>query len=619
MKKILTVMAMALMVALCVVGVVACNPTKEIPPAHDPGTKLEQYDMSGVTFEDKTVTYTGEAQTVTVSGTLPTGLSVAYEHFSGETKLESAPVNAGTYKVVAKFTGDDKHEAVADKTATLTIEKADLDVVLGAKAEMTDTGSQPLETPIEFTKNDDGSFTHQYDGRKYIAEVLSCNNADVDILTVEFFSELNEDGTVDEDSRTTGQLSSELGSALYVRITADEDELDTNNFNATLLTSLTVGKRVVELATAADLAKLSGEINGEDAVSPELRLNTKYVLTADIDLNGAAWKTVGTVITGVNSFNSEFDGQGHTISNFKINENSVEESLAGDFNGVAFGFFGNLNDTAHVYIHDVVFTDIKVELLYDKLLTRGYVYNWTDNFGGTQSNPIYFGVVAGAVRESSDIVVENITVERLEAEIDVYKFYYGTIFGSDMAITTLENARKNLVVNDITVHAVERHVSDHPDANVNIGGLAGELLSWGGTTKTYVDCHVSNLTLVSGNDTLTDYNYESWVGGLFGTNRSNGNILKDCSVKNFRLENWTTGEYTGVYCGRVYSEPTYYNCTASNDADGNYGVFNYTYNSSTESWDEDKVDWEATLPENTPEADDDNDADGDAGDTATTN
>jgi len=75
-------------------------------------------DMSGVTFADKTVAYDGTANSITIGGTLPAGVTVSYE---GNGKTE-----AGTYTVTAKFAVADtvNYNAIADMTATLTIEGA---------------------------------------------------------------------------------------------------------------------------------------------------------------------------------------------------------------------------------------------------------------------------------------------------------------------------------------------------------------------------------------------------------------------------------------------------------------------------------------------------------------
>ena len=73
------------------------------------------YDMSGVVFADKTVTYDGATHSIEATN-LPDGVSVTYDN-NGET-------DAGTYTITASFTGNENYNEIADKTATLTINKA---------------------------------------------------------------------------------------------------------------------------------------------------------------------------------------------------------------------------------------------------------------------------------------------------------------------------------------------------------------------------------------------------------------------------------------------------------------------------------------------------------------
>ena len=85
------------------------------------------YNMTGVEFEDASYTYDGSEKTLTISGTLPTGVAVAYEN----NKL----TNAGSVTAKAKFTIADSNNycAIDDMTATLTITKAKPTVSISAK------------------------------------------------------------------------------------------------------------------------------------------------------------------------------------------------------------------------------------------------------------------------------------------------------------------------------------------------------------------------------------------------------------------------------------------------------------------------------------------------------
>jgi hypothetical protein len=79
------------------------------------------YDMSGVTFEDKTVTYNKNTHSLAISGTLPDGVTVSYEN--------NGQVNADIYNVIAKFECDSaNYNAISNMYATLTINKATYDM-----------------------------------------------------------------------------------------------------------------------------------------------------------------------------------------------------------------------------------------------------------------------------------------------------------------------------------------------------------------------------------------------------------------------------------------------------------------------------------------------------------
>ncbi len=72
------------------------------------------YDMSGVSFKDKTVPYSGTLHTIEITGTLPAGVTVSYD--------TQGFVNPGTYTITASFKGDtNNYNPIDDLTATLRI------------------------------------------------------------------------------------------------------------------------------------------------------------------------------------------------------------------------------------------------------------------------------------------------------------------------------------------------------------------------------------------------------------------------------------------------------------------------------------------------------------------
>jgi hypothetical protein len=80
---------------------------------------VTSYDMSKVSFNDSSFTYDGEEHSIFISGDLPSGVSVSYQ---GNQK-----VNAGEYKVTAKFTGAaESYTPISDLTANMTIAKASI-------------------------------------------------------------------------------------------------------------------------------------------------------------------------------------------------------------------------------------------------------------------------------------------------------------------------------------------------------------------------------------------------------------------------------------------------------------------------------------------------------------
>lgn len=107
------------------------------------GSEQDENDpetITGVTFEDQTFTYDGNEHSISVTGDVPDGVTVAYENNSA--------VNAGTYEAKAVLSGEGYVTLTLD--ATLTIEKATLDA-------------------SAFTFEDD---TVTYDGKAHSLEVV---------------------------------------------------------------------------------------------------------------------------------------------------------------------------------------------------------------------------------------------------------------------------------------------------------------------------------------------------------------------------------------------------------------------------------------------------------------
>ena len=83
---------------------------------------LKEYDMSGVSFNNKTVVYDGTNHALKITGNLPEGISVSYSI--------TECIEPGVYEIIATFDGEDLtyYKEIADMKATLTIKQVQLKV-----------------------------------------------------------------------------------------------------------------------------------------------------------------------------------------------------------------------------------------------------------------------------------------------------------------------------------------------------------------------------------------------------------------------------------------------------------------------------------------------------------
>ncbi|MCM1394435.1 MAG: DUF6273 domain-containing protein, partial [[Eubacterium] siraeum] len=91
------------------------------------------WDMSGVTFDDDTITYDGNFHELEIGGTLPDNsinVTYKYEKDGVEVSAPNGVKDAGVYTVTASFSNPDptNYADIQDKTATLTINKANVDM-----------------------------------------------------------------------------------------------------------------------------------------------------------------------------------------------------------------------------------------------------------------------------------------------------------------------------------------------------------------------------------------------------------------------------------------------------------------------------------------------------------
>ena len=234
-----------------------------------------------------------------------------------------------------------------------------------------------------------------------------------------------------------------------------------------------------KIATVADLQKLATLVNSGNSGN-----GATFVLAGDIDLTSVAnWTAIGTV-DGSKSFQGTFDGNGHTISNLKINNSSSYQGLFG-------------------YVYNATVKDVKLE---DFDLTTG-VYSGAliaEAEDSNITNCIASGCLAAASTDKSEMgglvgFLNGGTIQSSKTygviNAGSFNYNFGGIAG------TLD--RGAVIDNSINY----MNVTAHTDA----GGIAGGL--YNGTCKITNCVNYGNITSTS---TTSDSYGAGSAGGIVG-------------------------------------------------------------------------------------------------------
>ena len=161
------------------------------------------YDMSKVYLNNYTKEYDGEDYKAKLSNdsVLPSGVSVSYKYYNEEDSEVVLPINAGTYKIVASFSGNEtNYYDIENMEATLTITKKIIHIkdnlIFDSKTvnfnrsvhSLEVVGSIPDTVELTYENND-----HIYAGEyKVIAHFRAkTDNETVDVLEMEAFLIIN--------------------------------------------------------------------------------------------------------------------------------------------------------------------------------------------------------------------------------------------------------------------------------------------------------------------------------------------------------------------------------------------------------------------------------------------
>jgi hypothetical protein len=330
-----------------------------------------------------------------------------------------------------------------------------------------------------------------------------------------------------------------------------------------------------EIANAAQLDNVRNHLDGN------------FILTSDIDLSSYEnWVPVGVFEPASDApedaenpnmeavFSGTFDGNGHTISNIRINHPQIYVG-AGLF-GVNFGS-----------IRDLVVKNVNVTGYY---LTGGVVgmqggelenitLSGNNKIKGSQGAGGIAGVNFGAIKNCSaaaDIVILN---DPAYPESSEYNGNAGGILVGGMESGLLVSCS----VTGGTVSA------ENVENCWGLGGLGGAIYRVDAVT----DCHVENVTVTASGK------YNSRVGGLLGFtgtyDEKTPTLVSGCTVTNVKIiVSDTTTQVGGLVGGNWESEsdpiPSRYaitNCSTSGTITGGKdsvgSIAGYAYKSTVEN------------------------------------
>ncbi len=292
---------------------------------------------------------------------------------------------------------------------------------------------------------------------------------------------------------------------------------------------------VVSISSVNDLINLRNNINSDSDYSKD----KIFKLTNNIDLGGIEWEPIGyndNYHIGDNlialrdySFRGIFDGQGHTISNFKMTNEKF--NYLGFFGTIHLGTVKNLN-IADAYID----------------------YN-----GTSTSEILQFSGLLSAFSNHATIsdcnISGNITIKNDDAYVAATTTCTGLITGSGIAQISDCNVSGNIDVNTLVppyagglwgfastaLTDFDSHIENCTSATkitlTSISGInAGGIIGFGSESiENISDCKVNEGSDITVNHTYSDANLASapvFAGGICGVNFSD---LNNCSVDEIEI------------------------------------------------------------------------------------
>lgn len=284
-----------------------------------------------------------------------------------------------------------------------------------------------------------------------------------------------------------------------------------------------------------------------------------YKLVADIDLGGAEW-------TPIENFEGTFDGNGKTISNFKITGDADEDKMVGFFDKIAgtakvenLTISGAALTLPSGYVQDAGV--ICGQLGGSAKISGCMINNSTINAKSyTGSERVRIGGIAGY---SGAVLIEycESAVNIETANTTGQQLYVGGIVGQTAATTV------NYCINkgNLTIGTVGGAAKNTTGQGVVAAGIAGQLNAANAKIEYCVNYgkveNTNSRRVVSGSTKTLN-----GASGIAGNINGNSFVIKN----NYNLGDISTGD--GLLCGQIVSWRNAATQLVSSTSSGNFGT-----------------------------------------------
>lgn len=255
----------------------------------------------------------------------------------------------------------------------------------------------------------------------------------------------------------------------YVMETETIAKIPLATWNGTVGTVPNAVNDVIEISTAEQLAGLASEVNSGNTYA-----NYTVKLVIDIDLNNRDWTPIGRVIGYPSvSFSGVFDGDGHTIYNLKVTDETTEDQATA-------GLFGSLNGT----IKNLNLKNVNVSSVHYASALVGYtsgnssvaiknchidnaiIASKAEQKGAGYDNG---DKVGGIIGYGNSVAVENCSIKN--AEISGYRDMGGIIGCADGGCSIKNNViGENVVITVDNTHNYKNYTSNN---SYNVSSVVG--------------------------------------------------------------------------------------------------------------------------------------------------